>query len=263
MISRVSACLGWMAFLCMLMQMQARASVFLEETRVVQPAAAQLFVLGNEARANVGASQLLWDPALAAAALRHCLRMAQEGSIGHRYEGEPDLTERAGVAGAHFSLIEENVAVGSYVDTIHEGWMHSTGHRENLLNPEVDRVGIAVVASQGMLFAVADFARGVAVLTPDQVESAVAALIRHRGVPVHRDAADARRTCAMEEGVSASADPRPRFILRWQSADLTHLPQELIDRLRSGMYRGATVGACSADDKRERFTSYRVAVLLY
>jgi hypothetical protein len=189
--------------------------------------------------------------------------MAAEGSIGHRYDGEPDLTERAGMAGAHFSLIEENVAVGSYVDTIHEGWMHSTGHRENLLNPEVDRVGIAVVASQGMLFAVADFARGVAVLMPEQVEAAVAGLIRPKGVLVHRDAKDARQACVMDEGVPASADPRPRFILRWQSADLAHLPQQLIDRLGSRQYRGASVGACPAEGVRGRFTSYRVAVLLY
>jgi uncharacterized protein YkwD len=49
---------------------------------------------------------------LAAAARRHCLRMAAEGPISHRYEGEPDLSERAAQAGAHFSLIEENVAVG-------------------------------------------------------------------------------------------------------------------------------------------------------
>jgi len=41
---------------------------------------------------------LQWDPALAAAAQQHCLRMAQDGSISHRYNGEPELTDRAGNA---------------------------------------------------------------------------------------------------------------------------------------------------------------------
>lgn len=232
-------------------------------SRVVKPAAEQLFTLGNEARVNHGARPLQWDTELAAAAMRHCMRMAAEGSISHRYDGEPDLTERAGSAGAHFSMIEENVAVASYVDMIQEGWMHSTGHRENLLNPEVDRVGIAVVASQGMLFAVEDFARGVAELTPAQVESTVAGLVRARRVSIYRDAGDARRACELDKGVPASSDPLPRFIMRWQSADLSSLPEELASQLDSGQYRRAAVGACTAMDVRGRFTSYRVAVLLY
>src|ERR1700721_2550180 len=75
--------------------------------------AEQLFVLGNQARAAQGLRPLQWDPALAAAALNHCARMAAEGPISHQYAGEPDLSQRAGRAGAHFSLIEENVAVGA------------------------------------------------------------------------------------------------------------------------------------------------------
>lgn len=135
----------------------------------IQPLKAeQLFALANEARASAGVKKLEWDPALAAAAVRHCMRMASEVSIAHRYDGEPDLTERAGRASAHFSLIEENIAVGSYPATIHQGWLDSTEHRVNMLNPVVDRVGIAVVASQGVIFAVADFTLAVPVLTQAQ-----------------------------------------------------------------------------------------------
>ena len=70
---------------------------------VAQPAmpaaAEQLYALANEARATEGAGRLQWDPALAAAARKHCQRMAAEGPIAHRYGGEPDLTERAGRRG--------------------------------------------------------------------------------------------------------------------------------------------------------------------
>ena len=85
--------------------------------------------------------------------------MAQEGPIAHQYGGEADLSGRAAQAGAHFSVIEENVAVGPSADAIHEEWMHSPGHRANLLRPDVDRVGVAVVAARGVLYAVADYSR--------------------------------------------------------------------------------------------------------
>ena len=55
----------------------------------------QLFALANQARAQAGVGRLEWDPALAAAALKHCERMAEEGPISHRYGGEPDVSGRA------------------------------------------------------------------------------------------------------------------------------------------------------------------------
>ena len=99
----------------------------------VMPAAAeQLFALANQSRAQSGAGRLQWDEALAVAARQHCLRMAAEGPIAHRYGGEPDLGERAGQAGAHFSLIEENVALGPPPAAIHDEWMHSSGPSDKL-----------------------------------------------------------------------------------------------------------------------------------
>jgi hypothetical protein len=79
----------------------------------IPAAAQQLFKLANEARAAAGVGPLKWDSALAAGALLHCERMVAEGPIAHRYGGELDLTIRAQNAGAHFSLIAENVALGS------------------------------------------------------------------------------------------------------------------------------------------------------
>lgn len=226
--------------------------------------AEQLFALANQARAAQGAGPLKWDPALAAAAVAHCHRMAAEGPIAHRYGGEPDLSERAGNAGAHFSLIEENVAVGTYVARIHEGWMNSPGHRANLLNPSVDRVGIAVVASGGVFYAVADYARAVEVLNSAQVEAAIAGLIRPSGVAVRRDPTLARAACALDHGLPRSAaDPQPEFVMRWQNPDLTLLPQDLTDKLASGRYSQAEVGSCPAQNVEGSFTVYRVAVLLY
>lgn len=227
----------------------------------IQPEAWQIVTLANQARAASGAGALQWDPALAAAARQHCLRMAAEGPISHRYGGEPDLTERAAQAGAHFSLIEENVAIGPDAAAIHDEWMHSPGHRTNLLNPAVDRVGVALVASRGTLYAVADYERAVQVLTQPQIESAIARILQGRGIKVLNNPEDARSYCALER--AAPLKSQPGFLMMWQDADLTKLPQPLLDRIATSHYRQAEVGSCPAQGDQGAFTAYRIAVLLY
>ena len=225
--------------------------------------AEQLFVLANHARAAQGLAALQWDPALASAALNHCARMAAEGPISHQYAGEPDLTERAGRAGAHFSLIEENVAEGYEPASIHQQWMHSRGHRENLLNPAVNRMGAAVVARGNMLYAVEDFSRAVPVLSPEQVEAAVASLVEKTGVAAHGNSTGARLACAQDRGMPASlGNRRPEFIMRWETTELDRLPDALLERIATGKYHQAAVGSCPAESRQASFTVYRVAVLL-
>jgi hypothetical protein len=245
---------------------QARPDHSLQGGRqeILQPEAEQVFALANRARAEAGAGALRWDSALAAAARKHCLRMAAEGPISHQYAGEPDVSARASQAGAHFSLIEENVAVGPTPAAIHNEWMHSPGHRANLLNPEVDRVGVALVASRGVLYAVADYERAVPVLAQSQVEAAVAGLLRVSGVKVLGDATVARSACAVDRGLpNSKSGPQPRFVMRWQDADLSQLPQALVDRLATGRFRSAAVGSCPPQGQEGSFTAYRIAVVLY
>lgn len=233
------------------------------EGHLVQGAGEQLMALANQSRAEAGAPPLKWDGALAEAARKHCEWMVSEGQIAHRYGGEADLSERAGQAGAHFSLIEENVALAATPPEIHDAWMHSPGHRTNLLNPQVDRVGIAVIAARGELWAVADYARAVQSMDASQVESRIAALIRPSGVTVLNDPALAREACRTDRGMPVPREgPRPTFVMRWQGADLDRLPGPLVEKLQSGQYRKASVGSCPAQTDQS-FSAYRVAVLLY
>jgi uncharacterized protein YkwD len=223
----------------------------------------QLITLINEARAAAGAAPLEWDPALAAAAEQHCLLMSGKGPIEHQYKGEPSLTDRAAAAGAHFSLIEENIAIGPSAEAIQDEWMHSPPHRTNLLNPSVNRIGTAVVANHGTLYAVADFSRAVMVLTPSQVEAQVASLIRVSGVKVFDSSTQARQACTT--GVMPPSAPGllPRFLMLWQASSLNQLPPALTDKLATGRYHGAEVGSCAQQGEQNAFAAYRVAVLLY
>ena len=219
----------------------------------------QIMQLANQARARAGAGPLQWDAALATAARQHCLRMAADGSISHQYPGELDVSARAAQAGAHFSLIEENVAVAPTPAAIHDGWMNSPHHRDNLLNPQVDHVGIAVVAGRYGLYAVADYERVVPVLTQTQIEAQVAGLLH--GVAILSDPSQARAACAAEGALPRSTSRH--FIMYWEAAQLNQLPHELVSELATGKYHQASVGSCSPQGDEGAFTAYRIAVLLY
>jgi hypothetical protein len=245
----------------------AQSAADSNSAQVLSSDATQLLTLANKARAADGAGPLKWDPALAAAALQHCLRMAAEGTISHQYAGEADVTARAGQAGAHFSIVEENIAVGSGpTDPLetHQGWMHSPGHRANLLNREVDSVGIAVVVRRGVTYSVADYSRAVAVLTQVEVEAAVSNLLHARGPFIVQDRTEARAYCALpESSKNQGFNNRPGYRLRWQNSDPGHLPSEFLHVLDSGDYSHAQVGSCPPQGLEGDFTAYRVAVLLF
>jgi Cysteine-rich secretory protein family len=232
--------------------------------QVVPQAAQQLLVLANEARAQAGVGALKWDEALASAARDHTLRMAAEGPIAHRYGGEDDLSTRAGKAGAHFDLIEENVAVGPNPAQIQDEWMHSPGHRENLLNKDVNRIGIAVVSVRGVLYATADFARGVQAFNREQIEARVAGLVQVSGVTILSNHALARAACSGDGPLPLEpGQAPPGFMMKWQDSDLKELPKQLTEKLASGQYHRAAIGSCTPQDVEGDFTAYRVAVLLY
>ena len=221
-----------------------------------------LFQAANTERMQRGLPALRWDAALYRAATSHALEMAARESISHQYPGEADVAGRAGNAGARFSVVEENVAEAPDAVTVHRAWMESEGHRENLLDPEVNRVAISVRSRNGELYAVEDFARSVEAVSFDDQEMAIADLLRttpELNIQVGDEAA--RATCAMEEGYAGAR--RPWFVMRFTTGELDALPAELRSRLESGRYHQAVVGACAAKRSSRPFSSYNLVVLLY
>lgn len=229
-----------------------------------------LLAAANQDRAARGLHQLQFDPVLAKAALYHANEMAAHDGISHQFPGEPDLAERGANAGAHFSVITENVAEAADSSIIHDLWMHSPGHRANLLDPTVEVVGIAVVARNHQFYAVEDFANTVESLSFDQQESSVANLLARTGLQVVNGATtannktgsieDARKTCSMSTGYAGQR--KPWFVMRFTADRLNRLPDELQSRISTGKYHQALVGAC-ADTDTGAFTGYNIAVLLY
>jgi uncharacterized protein YkwD len=219
-----------------------------------------LFAAANEARANQGLAPLHLDPVLTEASAAHAREMANHAAISHQFNEEADLAERGAQAGAHFSLISENVGEAPTSVIIHDLWMHSPGHRANLLDPNVDSIGIAIVNRSGQLYAVEDFASTVRTLTLNQQEQTVAGVLAQSGMRVAETTEDARQTCMMSTGYAGQR--QPWFIMRYTASSLNQIPTQLKSRLSSGKYHQAVVGACSTTRKTP-FTAYNIAVLLY
>jgi len=150
-----------------------------------------------------------------------------------------------------------------------------------------------------MLFAVQDFSQAVADLSLNEQEHQVASALATHGLLVTnlgnnpdaspavkrsskqsakvRNAAavttdgsstsgaiggidDARKTCGMNHGWSG---PRPGLIARYESGNLNRLPENLEQKISSGRFHTASVGACEPSSGSEGFARFRVAILLY
>lgn len=186
--------------------------------------------------------------------------MARQNTLSHQFPGEAGLAERAKQFGARFSSIAENVAQGPGAESIHREWMNSPPHRENLLDPQLDSVGIAVENRDGTLFAVEDFSLAAGRLSLPEQEGIVGGELRARGLRLLGSVTDARRSCLLDNGYAGKLTPS--FVLHYATPDLQSLPEMLEQRIQTGKYHSAVVGACPGPDKTG-FSAYRVAVLLY
>lgn len=236
------------------------ATLAFPPTLAAQPdLARRVFTLTNLDRQQQGLPPLAWNPALAAAADAHAQWMLREPSLSHQYPGEPELMTRAAHAGAHFRAIAENIAIGPTPDSLDDQWMHSTPHRTNILDPKMNAIGVAVLRRGPNLYAVEDFAQANEALTLQQVEQRLRALLHDQGVDAAAPAAPAENACASTSGMPAGA----RSIVRFQTPDLSALPAQVVQVIRSRDFRKAAVGACAPTPSQAGFTTYRVAVVFY
>lgn len=222
----------------------------------------RIFVLTNQDRTAQGLQPLHWDRSLAAAAAVHIDKMKDEKTLSHQYPGEPDVQARAAQAGAHFQAIAENIAMGYSAEAIEKQWMNSVPHRQNILDPQMNAIGIAVIEKNGYLYAVEDFANANQALTRAQVEQKVGDLLRAQKVEPSAPSKIGEEACTMQDGTpqDASQAGPVKAVMRFQTPDLSSLPDQVAQQLSSGQFTRASVGACQTEGT---FTTYRVAVVLY
>ena len=219
-----------------------------------------LFESANRERIARSLPALKWDEKLAKAARKHAELMADQHLLLHQLPGEGSLVTRARDAGMGFRRITENIGMAEYAGAFHDGWMHSPGHRANILDAEVDAVGIAVVEGGAQLFAVEDFARVVILLSLEEQEQKIRRLIAAHGLRLLGAADDARQSCAT--GRDPVGGGKGHYIAHYETTDISRLPEGLEKEVRSHRYKTAAVGACAPRVSPDA-APFRIVVLLY
>ena len=222
----------------------------------------KIFELTNQDRTTQGLQPLQWDRSLAAAAAVHVDKMKDEKTLSHQYPGETDVKARAAQAGAHFQAIAENIAMGPNAEAIEKQWMNSVPHRQNILDPQMNAIGIAVVQQDGYLYAVEEFANANQSMTREQVEQKVGDLLRAQKIEPSAPNKIGEEACGMQDGTPSDASQagQVKAVMRFQTPDLSKLPDQVAQQLSNGQYTKAAVGACESEGT---FTTYRVGIVLY
>ncbi|MEV5505191.1 sigma-70 family RNA polymerase sigma factor [Streptomyces orinoci] len=112
--------------------------------------AEQVIALVNAERAKVGCSPVRNNSQLAAAAQRHSDDMAARNFFDHTNPDGQGPGERITAAGYQWSTYGENIAYGQQTPaSVMDSWMHSSGHRANILNCSFKDLGVGVNQAPG------------------------------------------------------------------------------------------------------------------
>ena len=104
----------------------------------------QMLEMINQERAQAGLKKLRFDERLADVARGHSSDMVRNKFFAHVSPTHGDLAARMKRARLKASSFTENLAANRTLQGAHEGLMNSPGHRKNILDPLVDRVGIGI-----------------------------------------------------------------------------------------------------------------------
>ena len=217
----------------------------------------RLLELANQSRAQAAAPPLTLDAGLSRAARAHAEAMVAAGQLSHQFLGEPSLPQR--LATTSNLLLErsgENVALDYDAAGAHQHLMLSPHHRENLLNPAYNVVGLGVVRSGDRLYIVQDFGHALPNYSLPEVKDRIAATVEEarrrakrptlarRDLPSANDAA-----CSMEQADKLGTSPIHQLAQRYTVLTYTSLHPDTLpsgaDRAIGGRkLRGFSVGAC-------------------
>ncbi len=110
----------------------------------------------NQSRTSAGMPALVSDASLAATSRTWSATMASQGRISHA----TNLGQVAASIEPAWRKIGENVGVGYDAQGLHNAFMNSPGHRDNIMGSGYNRVGIGVVHRDGKTWVTVRFLQG-------------------------------------------------------------------------------------------------------
>jgi uncharacterized protein YkwD len=103
--------------------------------------------LTNIERSKLSLSPLTLNTQLLNAAQTHTQNMAVEDFFDHTGKDGSSIGSRVTATGYKFSAAAENIGVGySTPEQVIEGWMNSSGHRTNILNPNLKELASVTIS---------------------------------------------------------------------------------------------------------------------
>jgi uncharacterized protein YkwD len=251
-------------------------AVSAEQFKNYDPRAEQrLLRLTNLERERVGAPALTLDPGLSAAAREHAAAMAVRGELSHQLAGEAPLQQRLAISPLHLDKAGENVALDVNIDQAQDGLMHSPHHRENLLRPDYNVVGLAVARVGDRIYVVEDFGHEMPTYAPRQAEDLVSTAIIETRSPANaaqlkRLEVESLRDASCSMATRDKLDPKAirglgplRYVLTYTSMQPDQLAPAAAKAISDTNLRSYAVGACFAHSPTYPNGAYWVTVAFY
>lgn len=231
----------------------------------------------NQSREREGLPRLKSDPLLAQAARAHSLEMAKRMQVTHRLPQEPSLRPRVAATGLRFDFVGENVGRARDAALMHEDFLLSPGHRQNILQTQANAVGVGAVRAGDDLFVTENFAHVVPDYDSEDAEKLVARQVKElrkqAGLPpLERETLGPVReeACALaaRDTVDAGHQAAPRLrgtlhTVAYSSADPERIPEQLRDEVARQRPHSFSVGACFGRSPSYPAGAYWVVVVFY
>jgi hypothetical protein len=237
--------------------------------------AKELLTLINQERARQGATAVVLNDRLTAAAQKHSQLMAESDTLSHQFDGEPPLTVRLREQNVRSDHDAENIAVGENLADIHLHLMQSPPHRANILNPQFDSVGIGIARDGDLIYVTEDFAHALPVYSAMEADAAaqqaIAQYTRSQRFPVparnaHVDLSKFACDMARDDKLDvdkAQAVSGARSGMAWTAPDLTQLPAGVKKNLSQPMLSGYALGVCFAPSATYPSGVYWLVMVIY
>ncbi|MGB7553965.1 MAG: CAP domain-containing protein [Candidatus Korobacteraceae bacterium] len=229
----------------------------------------------NQERASQGVPPLAVDQRLTEAARKHTSLMVEHQALSHQFDGEATMEIRFADENLRSDQQAENVDVSKDVPSAHRGFMHSPPHRANILNPNYNVVGVAVIRSGDRVYVTEDFAHRVTASSEPEADAAL-----HRAIetyatahgmspPVRKPQAQLRHmACDMALNDSLQSQkavdlPGVQEVAAWTAAVPSDLPGSAKELLSHPMPSGYSLGACFAPSVSQPGGIYWVVMIVY
>jgi len=106
---------------------------------------AEMLARVNDARKRQKVVPLRSNARLDLTAQRHAEDMLARGYFAHKSPEGKTVADRARAAGYDWQTVGENIAEGQFtVDEVMDTWLHSPGHRRNILDPDFKELGVGL-----------------------------------------------------------------------------------------------------------------------